>query len=132
MATAAIVIVGVFFLGMGGYALVSPAALARPFRIVVDSAESRSEIRAVYGGFGIAIAAVLGVAAFDLGGIRTGAMITVAAALSGMALGRLLSRVVDQRTSFYPVWFYFGVEAVAAAVLFVASTNLGDSPGGQR
>jgi len=111
-------VVGVFFLGMGGYALGSPAGLARPFRIVVDSAESRSEIRAVYGGFGIAVAAVLGVAAFDPGGIRAGAAFTVAAALAGMALGRLVSRAVDRAVSFYPVWLYFWVEAVAAAGLF--------------
>ncbi|WP_425435808.1 DUF4345 family protein [Lentzea kentuckyensis] len=119
--TTIIVLAGVFFLGMGGYALAAPAALARPFRIVVDAPESRSEIRAVYGGFGIAIAAVLTAAAFDVGGIRTGAVVTVAAALAGMALGRLLSRLGDSGTAFYPVWFYFWVEAVTAALLFLAT-----------
>lgn len=103
---------------MGGYALAAPAALAKPFRIVVDAPESRSEIRAVYGGFGLAIAAVLTAAAFDVGGIRTGAVVTVAAALAGMALGRLVSRLADSATAFYPVWFYFWVEAVTAALLF--------------
>nr|WP_086668758.1 DUF4345 family protein [Lentzea kentuckyensis] len=121
MQTTIIVLAGVFFLGMGGYALAAPAALARPFRIVVDAPESRSEIRAVYGGFGIAIAAVLTAAAFDVGGIRTGAVVTVAAALAGMALGRLLSRLGDSGTAFYPVWFYFWVEAVTAALLFLAT-----------
>jgi hypothetical protein len=116
--TTIIVLAGVFFLGMGVYALVAPAALARPFRIVVDAPESRSEIRAVYGGFGLSIAAVLAVAAFDAGGIRTGAIITVAAASAGMALGRLLSRLADEATAFYPVWFYFWVEAGTAALLF--------------
>jgi hypothetical protein len=119
--TTIIVIAAVFFLGMGVYALIAPAALAKPFRIVVDAPESRSEIRAVYGGFGLAIAAVLAAAAFDAGGIRTGAVITVAAALAGMALGRLLSRLADKATAFYPIWFYFWVEAIAAALLFVSS-----------
>lgn len=119
--TTIIVIAAVFFLGMGGYALIAPAALAKPFRIVVDAPESRSEIRAVYGGFGLAIAAVLAAAAFDAGGIRTGAVITVAAALAGMALGRLLSRLADKATAFYPIWLYFWVEAIAAALLFVSS-----------
>lgn len=119
--TTIIVIAAVFFLGMGGYALIAPAALAKPFRIVVDAPESRSEIRAVYGGFGLAIAAVLAAAAFDADGIRTGAVITVAAALAGMALGRLLSRLADKATAFYPIWLYFWVEAIAAALLFVSS-----------
>jgi hypothetical protein len=118
MTTAVIVIVGIFFLGMGVYALAAPAALARPFRIVVDTAESRSEIRAVYGGFGIAIAAVLAAAALDVGAVRAGAVVTVAAALAGMAVGRLISRLADKATPFYPVWFYFCVETVGAVLLF--------------
>ncbi|GGU41653.1 DUF4345 domain-containing protein [Lentzea flava] len=118
MQTTIIVITAVFFLGMGVYALAAPAALARPFRIVVDTPESRSEIRAVYGGFGIAIAAVLTAAALGTGGIRTGVVVTVGAALAGMALGRLISRLADRATPFYPIWFYFWVEAVTAALLF--------------
>ena len=44
--------------------------------------------------------------------------ITVAAALAGMALGRVVS-AVDSRTSFYPNWFYFLVECLAAAALLL-------------
>lgn len=117
MATVVIVAVGVFFLGMGGYALAAPAALVRPFRLVADSPESRSEVRAVYGGFGVAVAVVLGVAAFDTA-LRSGIVVTVGAALAGMAAGRLVSRLVDRGTAFYPIWFYCGVEAVAAGLLF--------------
>ncbi|WP_344884678.1 DUF4345 family protein [Allokutzneria multivorans] len=120
MDTIVIAVVGVFFLAMGGYALVAPAALARPFRLRVQSPEARSEVRAVYGGFGIAIAAVLGLAAADIGGVRAGVVLAVAAALAGMALGRLISRVVDAGTAFYPIWFYFCVELLAAALLFTA------------
>lgn len=118
MVPTVIIVVGVFFLLMGLYGLAAPAALARPFRLKIDTPESRSEIRAVYGGFGVAIAAVLGAAAFDVGGIRTGAVIAVGAALSGMALGRLVSRLLDTSTAFYPIWFYFCVEVVAAGLLF--------------
>lgn len=120
--TAIIVITAVFFLGMGVYALAAPAALARPFRIVADTPESRSEIRAVYGGFGLAVAAVLTAAALDAGGIRTGAVVTVGGALAGMALGRLVSRLTDRATPFYPIWFYFWVETVTAALLFSSAT----------
>jgi hypothetical protein len=121
VATVVIVVVAVFFLGMGVYGLARPAALVRPFRMAADSPESRSEVRAVYGGFGIAVAGLLGVAAFDVGEIRTGAVIAVAVALAGMAFGRLVSRLVDTATAFYPIWFYFCVEVVAAALLFAAA-----------
>jgi uncharacterized protein DUF4345 len=121
VAVAAIVVIGVFFFGMGVYALAAPAALVRPFGITLGESASRSEVRAVYGGFGLAIAGVLVFAALRHGDIRNGILITVAAALAGMALGRIVSAVLDSRTSFYPNWFYFLVEAVAAAALFAIS-----------
>lgn len=111
---------GVFFLGMGVFALARPAALIRPFGITLPTPESRAEVRAVYGGFGLAIAGMLAVAAGDPV-LRAGILITVAAALAGMAFGRLVSGVVDRPKAFYPNWFYFLVEIVAAAALLWAS-----------
>lgn len=119
MATVLLVAVAAFFAGMGVYALAAPAALARPFGIVIASPEARSEIRAVYGGFGLAVAAVLVMAAADEG-LRTGIAVTVAAALAGMAVGRVISRLADKPTAFYPIWFYFGVELFGAALLVAA------------
>jgi hypothetical protein len=52
--------------------------------------------------------------------LASGILMTVAAALSGMAFGRLVS-ALDGRTSFYPNWSYFVVEAVAAAALFIVA-----------
>ncbi|WP_410661211.1 DUF4345 domain-containing protein [Amycolatopsis sp. lyj-112] len=121
MNTVVTLAVGVFFLAMGSYALAAPSALIRPFRMTADSPESRSEIRAVYGGFGIAIAAALTLAVLHDGDFRRGVVTTVALALAGMAAGRVLSRLLDQRTGFYPVWFYCGVEAVAAGALFAVA-----------
>ena len=108
---------------MGGYALAAPAAIVRPFGITLGEAASRSEVRAVYGGFGLAIAGVLAYAAVAGDDVRKGILVTVAAALAGMAFGRLASAVVDSRTAFYPNWFYCLVEAVAAAALFVVSVR---------
>ena len=119
MALLVIVLTGVFFFGMGVFALARPAALIRPFGITLPIPESRAEVRAVYGGFGLAIAAVLALAAGDAT-LRDGILITVAAALGGMAFGRLVSGVVDRPTAFYPNWFYFIVEVVAAAALLWA------------
>jgi hypothetical protein len=118
VAVAVIGVIAVFFLGMGVYALAAPAALVRPFGITLGESASRSEVRAVYGGFGLAIAGVLAYAALE-DGVRTGILVTVGAALAGMAFGRLASAALGDRTAFYPNWFYCLVETVAAAALFV-------------
>ena len=121
MGVAVIAVVAVFFLGMGVYALAAPGALIRPFGMTPETAASRSEIRAVYGGFGLAIAAVLAYATLRGGDVQKGILITVGAALAGMVLGRIVSALVDVRTPFYPNWFYCMVEAVAAGALFAVS-----------
>jgi uncharacterized membrane protein YeaQ/YmgE (transglycosylase-associated protein family) len=117
-----IVIAAVFFTGMGIFALARPAALIRPFGITLPNPESRAEVRAVYGGFGLAIAGMLALA---LTGhpARDGILMTVAAALGGMAFGRLVSVVIDRPKAFYPNWFYFLVELVGAAGLWWAATG---------
>lgn len=115
-----IALTGVFFAGMGVFALTRPTALIAPFGITLPIPESRAEVRAVYGGFGLAIAGVLALAAGDAA-LREGILITVAAALGGMAFGRVVSGVVDRPKAFYPNWFYFFVEVVAAAALLWAS-----------
>jgi hypothetical protein len=120
VAIALISAVVVFFLGMGLYALAAPASLIRPFGVTLSRPESRAEVRAVYGGFGLAIAGVLVYAALHPSASDT-ILITVAVALAGMAVGRLISAVVDGRTAFYPNWFYFLVEVVLAAALVFAA-----------
>jgi hypothetical protein len=115
------VVVAVFFLVMGVYALTAPRALIRPFGVTLESATSRSEVRAVYGGFGLAIAAVLGYAAVRGGELQKGVLITVGVALAGMALGRVVSAILDERTPFYPNWLYFIVELVAGGALLAVS-----------
>jgi hypothetical protein len=42
VATAVIAVIGVFFLGMGMYALAAPAMLVRPFGITLEQSTSRS------------------------------------------------------------------------------------------
>lgn len=109
-------VVAVFFAGMGLYALAAPAAMLRPFGVTLGNSTARAEVRAVYGGFGLAVAAVL-VYAARVPEVRTGVLVTVGAALAGMALGRVPS-VFGERTPFYPNWFYCLVEAAGAVVLF--------------
>lgn len=120
MATALICLVAALFLAMGLYALVAPGKILRPLGLVVETPQTRSEIRAVYGGFGVAIAGVLILALSDAA-IRPGVLVTVGAALAGMAAGRVLSRVADTSTPLSPVWLYFLFEALGAAALFAAA-----------
>lgn len=123
MPTATAVVIGagvVFFAGMGLFALAAPRLILKPFGINLDQPTARAEVRAVYGGFGLAIAAVLGYGVGAPEAMRTGITLTVAVALAGMALGRLWSAAVDQPTSFYPNWFYCLVEAAGAGALYWA------------
>ncbi|WP_028932732.1 DUF4345 family protein [Pseudonocardia spinosispora] len=121
MATVLIALVAVFFLGMGLLGLVAPAVLIKPFGIALTVPDARNEVRAVYGGFGVAVAALLGCAAADVAGLRPGAVLAIAVALAGMALGRLISRAFDRPSAFYPTWFYFWVELLAATLLLYAT-----------
>lgn len=118
MASVVITVVAVFFLGMGLYGLAAPASLIRPFGVVLDRPEARAEVRAVYGGFGVAIAGVLGYGLLQPQ-VRIGILLTVAVALAGMALGRVIAALCGDRTSFYPNWFYCLVEAAASVALLL-------------
>ena len=76
----------VFFLGMGVCALVRPQFVVSFVKLVPETADARNEVRAVYGGFGIAIAVLLAGVAQDVG-LRSGVLLAVAVALLGMAAG---------------------------------------------
>lgn len=115
----AVAVVAVFFLLMGLLALVSPARITATFGITALTAEGRNEVRAVYGGFGVAIAALLFTAA-GTPALRHGAFTAVAAAVIGMSVGRLVAAAVERPSRFYPSWFYCLAEAAMAGVLFAA------------
>ncbi|MFE9580400.1 DUF4345 family protein [Nocardia sp. NPDC006044] len=117
-----IALVALFFAAMGVYGLLRPSQLADPLGLLADRPDARAEVRAVYGGFGIAIAVILGLAAADVGDLRFGACVTVAAALGGMAVGRVWSGIVESPSAFFPVWFYLVLEVIMAAMLILAVT----------
>ncbi|MEU4997465.1 DUF4345 family protein [Streptomyces sp. NPDC021622] len=121
-------VAALFFLGMGVFGLIAPAALIRPFGIELTVPEARAEVRAVYGGFGVAFGCLLGWAArYASGDLQRGIALAAAVALAGMALGRLASRAVERPRAFYPAWFYFWVEALGAAGLLAAAVQLPDA-----
>ena len=110
--------VAVAFALMGIGALVRPTVVTRQFGIPALTPEGRSEVRAVYGGFGLAVAGML-VIAITTPDLRAGIAITVAVALFGMAVGRVVSAVIDRSLS-NVVALYLVIEVVAGVLLVLA------------
>ena len=106
---AAALVVAVLFAGMGIAALVSPAFIWAPFGVAPTTPEARNEVRAVYGGFGLALAALL-ILTDDSAALREGALVAVAVSLYGMAAGRLLSALVEPRALLSWPGFFLLVE----------------------
>jgi len=118
----AVDLVIVFFVGMGLLALVSPESISRIHGTPTLTPAGRNEIRAVYGGFGLAVAAML-VLALYAPALRAGVLLAVAASLAGMAGGRVLAALVERPTAFYPSWFYFGLETAMAVILWLQASR---------
>jgi len=121
MSDVVILVVALGFAAMGAVALARPADVLAQFGVTVDTANGRNEVSAVYGGFGLAIAALLAVAALGDPATAEGIVVAVAVALAGMAAGRLLSALRERPTGLYPVWVYFAIEVASAAALLVAT-----------
>jgi len=120
--TIAVDLVIVFFIGMGLLALASPESISRINGTPTLTAAGRNEIRAVYGGFGLAVAAVL-VLALYTPTLHAGVLLAVAASLAGMAAGRLVAALVERPAAFYPSWFYCGLETAMAVVLWLQASR---------
>jgi len=116
---AAALVVAIGFAGMGIAALVRPAFIWAPFGVEPTTPESRSEVRAVYGGFGLAIAGLL-VLTDDSAGLRDGVLVAVAVSLVGMAAGRLASALVEPRTLLRSPGFFLVLETGLAALTLTA------------
>jgi hypothetical protein len=108
--------VAVFFFAMGLVALVAPARILETFGVAVGTPEGRTEVRAVYGGFGIAISGLL-LAAVSVDDIRTGAYVAVAVAVLGMAAGRVVSALLGERTDLWPTWVFCALELAMGGML---------------
>lgn len=103
---------------MGIGALASPTVVTRQFGIPSLTPEGRSEVRAVYGGFGLAIAGALVYAVVNTD-LRDGIALTVAIALFGMAAGRLVSAAIDRSLSKVAA-LYLVIEVVGGGLLLIA------------
>jgi len=124
MLTSLVTLVTVFFAGMGLVALASPERITVTFGMTGLTPAARNEVRAVYGGFGLAIAAVLWIASRDPL-LARGIYLSVAAALFGMAAGRLVSAAIERPRELYPSWFFCGLETLMGSVLLAAARASG-------
>ena len=111
-----IYLVSGLFAAMGLYALAFPHKIVDRFGVMVETGDGRNEIRAVYGGFGVAIAVLL-LAPLIKPALLDGVVLAVAVALIGMAAGRVVA--VFDRPGIWPVVF-FGIELAGAALLLSA------------
>jgi dolichol kinase len=122
LATVAPALAGLFYLALGLAALARPTTLLSGFGLAAEGVDARNEVRAVYGGFPLAVA---GLVAWSLSGAphATGILLALAVASLGMAVGRLMSAVIDRRIGRLPALFIC-VE-LALALLLAAGVMLG-------
>ncbi len=109
------------FAVMGVGALVVPDRVTEQFDVPTLTIAGRNEVRAVYGGFGIVMAAMLIVASTSMD-LRLGVGLTIGVALIGMAVGRLVSAVIDRSLPSRPL-MYLVVELVAAGVILYGASG---------
>lgn len=115
--------VAAFFFMMGAVALTRPDQVTGLFGTPPLSRDGRNEVRAVYGGFGVAVAVLL-LATLWLPSLRVGVWVSIGVALLGMAVGRLLSVLFDGSPGAFP-WLFLGVEVALAGSLLLALNSLG-------
>ncbi len=112
-----LIIVGAAFIAMGIAALFSPRFIQSFFGIETSTADFRNEIRAVYGGFGIAVGGLL-LTVIKYTDLQFGVILAVMIATLGMAAGRLIS-LLFERPGKWPYIFLL-VEITGGALLYTA------------
>ena len=119
MSSVTVILIALAFAGMGLVALLQPARVLTYFAMPAPTTDFRNEIRAVYGGFGLAVAALLVATQLPAAArFSDGVLLAVAVALLGMAAGRVLSWL-GEGTGRWPVVFG-AVELVGGAALLAA------------
>ena len=114
-----ILIIAFAFLGMGLVGLVKPALIMKLVDSSAETVNSRNEVRAVYGGFGVCLAILLFASPTLLPELALGIYFAVGVALAGMALGRFISALIERPSIL--MWGFLFIEALAALILFNAA-----------
>ena len=116
MTSLAIWVVAVFFFTMGMVALFDPERFAEPLGLSPEPLIGTNEIRAVYGGYGVVVCALILYSA-NRPELRPGVFTAVSFSLLGMAAGRLVSAVIE-RGAHPLMWTFMFGETVLAGILF--------------
>jgi Domain of unknown function (DUF4345) len=104
-----------FYTALGLAALTIPNRILLNVGITVVKRDSRNEIRAVYGGLPLAFASMLCVA-IVMPHLANGILLTVSMATLGMAIGRLLSLLLDRGMGTIPTLFT-AIELIVAVLI---------------
>ncbi|MDB4993460.1 MAG: putative rane protein [Myxococcaceae bacterium] len=113
--------VAVFFVCMGASGLFNPKGVVERFGMTADTPDARAEIRAVYGGFGIGVAALLAFALTLPTSARHAIWMTIGVCTLSMALGRATRLFDGGRARFNPTWLFFLVELALTGALAAAT-----------
>lgn len=120
---AVMIVVALGFACMGVVALLRPSLILAQFGMSTESSDARTEVRAVYGGFGVAMTVLLVVAALQSNGLSDGVALAVGVALGGMATGRLIGMAIEPPRRWYPTTTFLFIEVVAAAGLVAVAAG---------
>lgn len=123
-----IVVSGLFFIGMGLVALVRPQSIVGMFGGTATTPASRAEVRAVYGGYGVVVGALIMSLPAWPGALAQGVAVAMAASVLGMALGRIVGALVDRDWSLHPTGTFLAVEVLLAGALGYAAASMSTLP----
>lgn len=126
--SAALRAVAAFYGGTAAVAAIRPALVPAIFGGTASTAESRTEIRAVYAGIPLAFAAAL-IQAERGGPISAGLVAVVRNASYAMGGTRLFAALVERRVAPWPTGVFAALELGAAAALDPRFTSRGADPG---
>lgn len=104
-----------FFGVIGLAAIAKPQTLLQGFGIEAKEPESRNEIRGVYGGFPIAVAALL-LFSLTRPDLSDGILFALALSSAGMAFGRIVSALIDRNLGKHPATFLI-LELIVALMI---------------
>jgi hypothetical protein len=107
-------VVGVIFLGVGGFNLFFPVAGIAAFEIQIATASALNEVRANYGGMHFAMG-LLFVSGALVGRLRVPALLVAALFTGGLVLGRSLSLALDGWPNPF-LWAFFALEALGCVL----------------
>ena len=106
------------FAFFGVWLLLRPNAL-RGVGVVAENADGRAELRAMYGGLELGIAAFLGLCLLRPDFTEPGLWLQLVA-LGGLALGRLIGISAEKGGVGKTLWFFAAIEIIATLVTLAA------------